>query len=324
MTKFTLVTVDADSRVFTESLNSRQCVEVAFEHVDKVANFIHALDVLTENGYRVIVEYGDGTWIHGHTQGGALMEGPFDAVKAAVGSARDVLNRGANKNVNWDNIKKGVGQFYQGAKDKYKEATKEPDFTMTPDAVAQNVQNQQAFKQSQEAKGLEQVPYTRRANVNYGTAKGGTPSARTGGTYTQRGTEWKPKQAPVQEVPTVQGDVGTLSPEQMTQLKSGGNVNLGNTQSQRPAPQAPQAPNAQPALPPANKPANKPAPQLTATPQMRQAPVNELPTGDKPITMAGGTQTGSRIQGLMTQIDKLDPSLQQQVVQAIIAKYANK
>lgn len=226
MAKFTLVMLDGKSNTVTESVDDLECVALAFEHVEKISNLIHALDVLTENGYRVIVEHGGSTWIHGHTQGGALMEGPWDAVKSAVGSARDVLNRGANKNVNWDNIKKGVGQFYQGAKDRYKEATRDPfeDLTISPEGRQKLQAERDAYDQKMRDAGYRQedVPQRTRTVRSPGataTRLGQMPGASSRERVTTGGgKQWVKENLPANAQQPIEGEV--MTQEQLDQYKS--------------------------------------------------------------------------------------------------------
>lgn len=333
MAKYTLVALDKRAKVITESVNELQCVGTALDYVGTVSNLVHALDVLTENGYRVIVEHGGYQWIHESVQGNTLVEGPWDAIKAGVGSAREVLNKGANKNVNLSNIKKGAQQFYQGAKDRYKEATKDPfdDLKLSPEGV-QNLQKERdAYGEEMAGKGYRKEEYdydrpvTRYQGATAGAGRSFTGGSReTVGSRKAKGERWVKDNLPANAPQPLEGEVLNVADMKANQQKRNGARDFEDFEEvQEYVPPAIAQRKAGPlALPAAQAKALPPGTTGRAEKESR-AGGQTLPGGEDAIAMQSGKKSGLT-KGMLTQIRNMSPSEQRQIMQAITSMMNNR
>jgi hypothetical protein len=335
MAKYTLVALDKRAKVITESVNELQCVGTALDYVGTVSNLVHALDVLTENGYRVIVEHGGYQWIHESVQGNTLVEGPWDAIKAGVGSAREVLNRGANKNVNLSNIKKGAQQFYQGAKDRYKEATKDPfdeALKQTPTGAGSVLQQERdAYGDEMAGKGYrkEQYEYDRPRTRYQGATAGAGRSFTGGGRETvgsskATGERWVKDNLPEKASQPLEGEVLNVADMKANQQKRNGARDFEDFEEvQEYVPPAIAQRKAEPAALPAAQARALPPGTTGRAEKESRAGGQTLPGGEEAIAMQSGRKSGLT-KGMLTQIRNMTPSEQRQIMQAITSMMSDR
>lgn len=102
-------------------------LESTFQYVDSVSNLCEALDVLTEKGYRVIVEAEDIAFIHraDHSQ---ILQESADSIVKFFGNSASLLEageegEGQSKGGILSKMKDKIGGAYQQLKEKYKNAS---------------------------------------------------------------------------------------------------------------------------------------------------------------------------------------------------------